>query len=122
MPDDFDDDPPRRSRYRDSLPEKPPRRENGDDYDDDRPRGRGRLIGFYRPNEDEKNSGMLCHLLAIFLHFIGPIIIWASKKQESRFVDWHGREALNFSINMAIWVLAAFLIMTVIAVITCGFG
>src|SRR5947209_5780530 len=92
MPEDYDD-PPRKSRYRDSLPAKPPRRDDDDGYDD-RPPGRPRLIGFYRPNEDEKNSAMLCHLLAIFLHFIGPIIIWASKKQESRFVDWHGREAL----------------------------
>ena len=121
MPDDFDDDPPRKARIRNSLPTKPPRRDRDDD-DDDRPKGRPRLVGFYRPSEDEGNNGMLCHLLAIFLHFIGPIVIWATKKEESRFVDWHGREALNFSINMLIWALVAAAILTVVAVVTCGFG
>lgn len=117
MPDDFNDEP-RRSRYRDSLPAKPARPRE----DDEPPPRRPRLIGFYRPNEDEKNSAMLCHLLAIFLHFIGPIIIWASKKQESRFADWHGREALNFSINMAIWAIAAAFVLTILAIVTCGFA
>jgi uncharacterized Tic20 family protein len=118
MPNNFDDEP-RRSRYRDSLPAKP--RRNDDTYDD-RPRQRAGPSGFYRPNADECQSAMLCHLLAIFMHFIGPIIIWATKKDESRFVDYHGREALNFSINMMVWALVAVLLITVIAVVTCGFG
>src|SRR5581483_11969893 len=118
MPDEFDD------RYRESRPS-PIRRDRDRDYDDeddDRPLKPRRMIGFYQPNEDEKNSAMLCHLLAIFLHFIGPIIIWASKKDESRFVDYHGREALNFSLNMVIYNLALTMIFMVIAIVTCGFG
>src|SRR4051794_34894623 len=111
MPDNFE-------RYRD-RPSKPPR---DDGYDDDRPRRRITRAGYYRPTEDECTSGMLCHLLAIFMHFIGPIIIWMMKKDESRFVDHHGREALNFSINMALYALIAVAILTVVAIITCGIG
>src|SRR5262249_54088876 len=39
-----------------------------------------------------------------------------------KFVDWHGREALNFSINMMIYNLAGSLIITIIAFATCGIG
>jgi uncharacterized protein len=95
--------------------------DRGDDLRDG-PRRRRGLSDLFHPTEDEKNSAMLCHLLAIFLHFVGPIIIWASKKDESKFVDWHGREALNFSINMLIYNLVGAAVFTLIAIVTCGFG
>lgn len=118
MPDDFRYSEPRH-RSDDRFVA---RRERDEDEFDDRPRFRRGLSDLFYPTEDEKNSAMLCHLLAIFLHFIGPIIIWASKKDESRFVDWHGREALNFSINMMIYNLAGGLVITAIAIVTCGIG
>jgi len=53
--------------------------------------------------------GMLCHLLAlagiwipIIGPFIGPLIIWLMKKDESPFIDENGKESLNFQITMAI--------------------
>jgi len=61
-------------------------------------------------------------LLAIFTGFIGPLIVWSTKKEESRFVDFHGREALNFAINILILSAIAAAILTAITVITCGFG
>src|SRR5438105_10296844 len=85
-----------------------------------RPRRRRR--GNYRPSADERNSASLCHLLGIFMGFIGPIIIWTTKKEESRFVDHHGREALNFGLNMLILNLVLGLIIMIVAVLTCGFG
>jgi len=42
--------------------------------------------------------GMLAHLLGIILGFIGPLIIWLTKKDQSPFVDDQGKEALNFQI------------------------
>ena len=74
------------------------------------------------PTEDEKTSAMLCHLLGIFTGFIGPLVMWSMKKAESRFVDWHGREALNFSLSLLIYYLVGAVVMTVIAVATCGLG
>ena len=46
--------------------------------------------------------GMLCHLLGAIMGFIGPLIIWLIKKDQSKFVDDQGKEALNFHIVLLI--------------------
>ncbi|MDP6106860.1 MAG: DUF4870 domain-containing protein [Candidatus Brocadiia bacterium] len=52
--------------------------------------------------ESERSMATLCHILAIFTGFLGPLIIWLVKKDESPFVDDQGKEALNFQITIAI--------------------
>ena len=52
--------------------------------------------------QDEKNLCILIHILAIFTHFLGPLIIWLLKKDQSREVGRHAIEVLNFSITIAI--------------------
>ena len=42
---------------------------------------------------------MLIHLLGILTGFIGPLILWLVKKDESRYIDHHGKEAVNFMIT-----------------------
>jgi len=49
---------------------------------------------------EERTLGMLCHLLGIFTGFLGPLILWLVKKDDSAFVAHHGREALNFQITL----------------------
>ena len=67
---------------------------------------------------DERTMAMLCHLLAIFTSFIAPLIIWLLKKDQSPFVDQHGKEALNFQITLLIaWVAAG-----ILTCITLGLG
>src|SRR5262249_50186554 len=77
------------------------------------------------PTTEEKNWAMFVHLSALIslvvlggLTFVGPLVIWLIKKDQSKFIDWHGKEALNF-------ILIEF-IASVICVIgsnvTCGFG
>ena len=61
--------------------------------------------------KDEKTMGMLAHILGAFFCFVGPLIIWLIKKDESPFVDDQGKEALNFQITMAI----AFVVVGVVA-------
>jgi uncharacterized Tic20 family protein len=51
---------------------------------------------------DDKNLGMLCHLLGLFTSFLGPLVLWLIKKDTMPFVDYHGKEALNFQITVAI--------------------
>lgn len=50
---------------------------------------------------DEKTMGMLAHILGAFTSFVGPLIIWLIKKDESPFVNDQGKEALNFQITLA---------------------
>jgi uncharacterized Tic20 family protein len=57
------------------------------------------------PSADSKNMAMLCHLLAIFTGFLAPLIIWLIKKDQDRFVDIQGKEALNFQITVILAVL-----------------
>lgn len=61
-------------------------------------------------SKDDKTMAMLSHLLAIFTFFIGPLIIWLMKKDQSAYVNEQGKEALNFQITVGIaWVIAGIL-------------
>src|SRR5438270_7176549 len=57
------------------------------------------------PDKDSMTMAMLCHLLAIFTGFLGPLIIWLMKKDTSPFVDDQGKEALNFWITLSVIIV-----------------
>jgi len=67
--------------------------------------------------KQEKMWAMLCHIGAIILGFIAPLVIWLVKKDESAFVDDQGKEALNFQITMTL----AFIITGFLTVVFIGF-
>lgn len=74
--------------------------------------------------QDERNMGMFCHLAAFgglvipfFGSLIGPLVVWQLKKDQSEYVDFHGKESLNFQITMAI----AFVVSSILAIIIIGF-
>lgn len=50
----------------------------------------------------DKSLGMLCHLLGL-AGILGPLVLWLVKKDESDYVDYHGREALNFQISLLVY-------------------
>jgi uncharacterized Tic20 family protein len=50
---------------------------------------------------DDRTMAMLCHLGGI-LGFLIPLIVWLIKKDQSRFVDDQGKEAINFHLTMLI--------------------
>lgn len=64
--------------------------------------------------KDERTMAMLCHLLTFVAGFIGPLIIWLVKKEESPFVDDHGKAALNFQISLFIYMMISVVLMLVI--------
>jgi uncharacterized Tic20 family protein len=49
---------------------------------------------------------------------IAPLIIWQVKREQSKYLDWHGKEAVNFQITAFI----AWCITAVFAFVTCGVG
>lgn len=72
---------------------------------------------------DERNWGMFCHL-SIFsgllipsANIIAPLVIWLLKRKEMPFVDYNGKEALNFQITY----LIAFIVSSVLTTILIGF-
>ncbi|MGD1874547.1 MAG: DUF4870 domain-containing protein [Mastigocoleus sp.] len=79
--------------------------------------------------------GMLCHLsaiaawmLVIYLLFIGvplylplnilaPLMIWRYKKAKYPWIDFQGKESLNFQISLTLYTLAFIIISLLILVI-----
>ena len=71
--------------------------------------------------QDDRTMGMLCHLasfagyvIPFFGSIIGPIVIWQMKKDQSEFIDYHGKESLNFQITMAIAYFVSFILVFVL--------
>jgi uncharacterized Tic20 family protein len=73
--------------------------------------GPGAAVGL---QEWERTYSTFEHLslLAAFAGFpiIPCLIMWLIKREQSVFVDDHGKEALNFQISLAIYTAAGFLI------------
>jgi uncharacterized Tic20 family protein len=67
----------------------------------------------YLPTQDERTWGMLAHLsglIAMLLGgftFLGPLIVWLIKKDQSPFIADQAKEALNFQIAVFIALLIA---------------
>jgi uncharacterized Tic20 family protein len=75
-----------------------------------------------RVSADDRTMAMFCHLSGTVSGFIGPLIIWLIKKDESRFVDHHGRTAVNFGITLVIAAAVSWIGGVVLGVLTCGLG
>ena len=71
-------------------------------------------------NAQEKQLGMLCHLLAFSGLIIpcgsilGPLVLWLLKKNESSFVDDQGKESLNFQITVLLAGIVSFILCFVV--------
>ena len=61
------------------------------------------------PTNDEKMLAMLAHLITFVSSFIGPLVIYLVKKDESAFVGDQAKEVLNFHLSVLIYLVVAFL-------------
>lgn len=66
------------------------------------------------PSKDECNLAMLAHLLGIFSSFVGALVLWLVKREESGFAAEQAKEALNFQITIAIALIAAFMLQIIL--------
>jgi uncharacterized Tic20 family protein len=74
------------------------------------------LVGV--PTQDEITMATLVHVLAIFVGFLGPLIIMLVKGDQSTFVKHHAVEALNFAITVFIAAfVSALLILVLIGIL-----
>ncbi len=64
-------------------------------------------------HEEENKMAMFTHIGAMVGSFfppfniVIPLLVWLNKKNESEFIDYHGKEVLNFQISMTIWYAIA---------------
>ena len=58
------------------------------------------------PTQDEKNLGLIMHVLSLVgFSLLGPLIVWLIKKDESPFINAQGRELLNFQLSFLIYTI-----------------
>ena len=62
----------------------------------------------------ERNWAVFCHLggfagLVVpgVGQVLGPLVLWLVRRDQSAYVDHHGREAVNFQISMTLYALVA---------------
>ncbi len=73
---------------------------------------------------DARTWAMLAHLSSIIasflggMSFLGPLIVWLIFRERSSYVDYHGKEALNFQILMSIAMIGC----VFLGIVTCGIG
>lgn len=70
-----------------------------------------------RPGSDDTTMAMLSHLLGLLVSWIGPLVIYLIKRDESPYVRDQSAEALNFQITMFI----AYMVCFVLAFVLIGF-
>lgn len=61
------------------------------------------------PTDAERVVAMLAHLITFMSSFIGPLVIYLVKKDESKFVADQAKEVLNFQISVLIYAVVAVL-------------
>ncbi|MDG1573395.1 DUF4870 domain-containing protein [Robiginitalea sp. M366] len=49
------------------------------------------------------HGSTLCRFFIPLGHFLLPLVLWLSNKNQSAFVDYHGKQALNFQISMTLY-------------------
>ena len=73
---------------------------------------------------NNKNIATFLHLSALtqyifpFGNYIFPLVIWSSKKDESEFVNYNGKQVLNFQLSVFIYSVVLGLIAILIFIYT----
>lgn len=75
-----------------------------------------------QPSAESRNWAMVAHLSALVMFLgipapLGPLVVWLIKKDQDPYVDFHGKEALNFNISFFLYgVISAVLILVIIGI------
>lgn len=75
--------------------------------------------GDYDVSSDERTWGILAHAAAFagfvvpFGNILGPLVVWLVKKDESRFVDANGKQAVNFQLTWTVFIIVAALTLLI---------
>ncbi|MDA3130421.1 DUF4870 domain-containing protein [Aliibacillus thermotolerans] len=67
---------------------------------------------------DDRLFSMLIYVISLFFPVLGPLIIWLIKRDDSDFIDYHGKEYFNFLISFTIYgIIAGLLIFVLIGLL-----
>ena len=69
--------------------------------------------------QDDKTLALLAYLLGVFTGFLGPLILWVLKKDQSKFVAFHAMQALFLHAIVVLgYILSAVLTFVLIGFLT----
>ncbi len=70
-------------------------------------------------SQEDKTMAMLSYVLGIFTGFLGPLVLWLIKKDQSKFVAFHALQALLLHAVVTIgYILSSVLIVVLVGFIT----
>ncbi|MFJ5757598.1 DUF4870 domain-containing protein [Neobacillus sp. NPDC093182] len=66
---------------------------------------------------EERMLAAILYVVSLFFPIIGPLVIWLLKKDESSFINYHGREYFNFFISYTVYsVISGILIFLFVGI------
>lgn len=78
--------------------------------------------------QNDKNYSAITHLSGFagwffpFGNIIAPLVLWSAKKNESSYIDEHGKSAVNFQLSLILYGFLLALLIIPIAIFTLGLG
>jgi uncharacterized Tic20 family protein len=63
-------------------------------------------------SHEARNMAMLCHILGV-AGFFAPLVIWLSERDKHKFVNEHGRAAMDYQISLIVYYAIASLLCVV---------
>jgi uncharacterized Tic20 family protein len=83
---------------------------------------RGERLSDPSATPEQRTYALVMHLSLIASHFVplalvvAPLVMWLIKKDESAFLDDHGREATNFQLSLLLYAL----LIGALSIVSCG--
>lgn len=78
--------------------------------------------------QNDKNYSTITHLSGFagwffpFGNIIAPLVLWLARKNESTFIDAHGKAALNFQMSLMFYSFLLVILLVPVAILTLGLG
>lgn len=78
--------------------------------------------------QNDKNYSSITHLSGFagwffpFGNIIAPLVLWTAKKNESAYIDTHGKSAVNFQLSLIVYGFLLAILFVPIAIFTLGLG
>lgn len=78
--------------------------------------------------QNDKSYSTITHLSGFagwffpFGNVIAPLVLWSAKKNESTYIDAHGKSAVNFQLSLVLYCFLLALLIIPIAILTLGLG
>ena len=76
--------------------------------------------------QNDRNYSSITHLSGFagwffpFGNIIAPLVLWSAKKNDSSYIDTHGKAAVNFQLSLILYGFLLVVLFVPIAILTLG--